>query len=287
MPTDTLLLPFRPSDESANVVLDLGEYDVDALLFDSATTTADDGEQPFDLSPSSELREVTRRIAAQFLDVLHVTASGLFAGRDPRGSAAQLVTALDALDRLAVAARDDAHRATLAEIHPHARAFAENPAGRARHRFLARLRPWLVHYAAHLSESDGARIRQLVAFDIADVPLFAELSAIPGIGPRRLERLFCAGLYAVEVVSAADPAEVAQVTGLPRVLAADVVTRAGIFAEERRRRCVLEMRARLAEFQRVFGSIDRATNPELWDLARSAVTDLQNVAEQYRQEPPQ
>ncbi len=270
--------------ELGSFTLDLDEADIAALLEPGRTSAPPDA-PPSDLAPSSELRDVTRRISSQFLEVLQVAASGLFAGRDARGGGSQLLTALDALDRLAAAAQDEPHRALLAEIQPHARTFAADPRGGLRDRFLARLRPWLVRYAAHLGEADGARLRSLVAYDPDAVPLFAELAAIPGIGPRRLERLFCAGLYAVEVVSGAEPAEVAQVTGLPRALAEDVVTRARGFAEERRRRCVLEMRGRLAEFQRVFEAIDPASHPELWALARSAVQEMHSMVNQYRSGP--
>jgi hypothetical protein len=116
-----------------------------------------------------------------------------------------------------------------------------------------------------------------VEFDAREIPLFGELAALPGIGPRRLERLFCAGLFAVEVVSGADPMEVAQVTGLPRALAVEVVTRAREFESEHRRRTVLEMRTRLAEFQHVLAGLDRATNAELWAMARDAVDEMQRV----------
>lgn len=259
----------------AGAGLDL-DIDDDAL----ARLLAPGGAAPaaaIDLAPSDELRDVTRRISAQFLDVLHVTASSLFAGRDPRGAAAQLLTALDALLRLASAAQDTTHEALLHEIRPLAEAFAGDPRGRSRDRFLAKLRAWLVRYAEHLGEEEGARFRALVAYDAREVPLFAELAAIPGIGPRRLDRLFCAGLYAVEVVGAADPIEVAQVTGLPRALAADVVSRARSFQDEHRRRTVVEMRARLTEFQRVLGAIDPSVNADLWAIARSAVQEMQTM----------
>lgn len=230
-----------------------------------------------EVAPSDELRDVTRRISSQFLDVLHVTVSALFAGREARAAAAQLVAALDSLRRLSVAGHDDAQRELLDEILAQATAFVQDPKGRARDRFLARLRPWLLRYAEQLGGDDGARLRALVEFDARELPLFSELAAIPGIGPRRLERLFCAGLHAVEVVGASDPAEVAAVTGLPRALAVDVVTRARDFQEQSRRRTVLEMRARTAEFHRIVAGIDRERNSELWAAATAAAQEMQAV----------
>lgn len=237
-------------------------------------------------APSDELAAVTRRIAEQYLDVLHAASVTAFGGRDARATATQLLTALAALGRLAQAGGDRAHHAVVAAVLPEVERYAADPGGRARHRFLARFRPWLARYADHLGDPAGRRFRALVAYDAREVPLFVELAAIPGIGPRRLERLFCAGLYAVEVVSAADPRELAQVTGLPRALAADVVTRSREYAEARRRQCVLEMRARLAEFQRAFSAIDPTAHPELWALAHAAVEEMSAMVHQVHQESP-
>ena len=61
------------------------------------------------------------------------------------------------------------------------------------------------------------------------------------------------------------------------LLAVEVVTRAREFESEHRRRTVLEMRTRLAEFQHVLAGLDRATNAELWAMARDAVDEMQRV----------
>jgi hypothetical protein len=266
----------------------LDDDGLEALAERLADDTQPDHEVPdVDLTaaaPSEELVAVTRRIATQYVDVLHASASAAFGRCDTQAAATQLHSALQALDRLAAAGGDAAHRAILADILPEASRHADAPHGKSRHRFLSRLRHWLARYADHLGDPDGRRIRALVSYNVAEVPLFSELAAIPGIGPRRLERLFCAGLYAVEVVSAADPVEVAQVTGLPRNLAADVVRRAREWADERQRQVVVELHARLGEFQRMLASLDRTTHPELWALAQAAVVEMSSMVQASSQE---
>ncbi|MDP2316944.1 MAG: hypothetical protein Q8P41_28890 [Pseudomonadota bacterium] len=277
-------IPPGPSpaiQELGSVSFELDDEEIYALLSESRPAPV---MHAADLAPSGELLAVTRRIATQYLEVLQVSAAGLFAGHDPRGSAAQLVTVLDALDRLAAAGNDAPQRELLAEIRRAADAFLADPRGQARNRFLARLRPWIVRYADHLGDDEGQRLRALVSFDMGEVPLFSELAAIPGIGPRRLDRLFCAGLYAVEVVSGSNPVEVAQVTGLPRALAEDVVARARDFAAERRRRCVVEIRNHLAEFSRILEGIDANTNPDLHALALGAFHEMHAVVTSHRTE---
>lgn len=229
------------------------------------------------VAPSPELVAVTHRIASQFVGVLHATAGRLFGAKDPRGPLQQLRSTLDALRRLAEASHDAPHLALLDEIAEEASRFAEAPHGRARDRFLGRLRSWLPRYADQLGGDDGDALRGLVRFDPDAVPLFGELREIPGIGRRRLERLFCAGLWSVDVVSAADPVEVAAVTGLPRTLAEDVVRRARMWSEEQRRRALVDLRARLADVSRIVGAIDPAAAPDLHALARTTFEEMRGM----------
>ncbi len=274
------------NEPETDAVTELGAFTIDT---DESEITAlfahprDPGLLFRDLAPSAELTAVTHRISAQYVEIVRVAAAGVFAGRDARTGLQQLASALDALEKLAIVARDEPQRQLIVELRPSLVACAENPRGRDRERFLARLREWLPRFAEGLGEP-GRGLRDLVSFDVSAIPLFEELLALPGIGPRRLSRLFCAGLYAVEVVSGADPAEVAQVTGLPRRLAEEVVTRARGFAEQRRRRCLVELHARLAEFQDVVRSLDPGTAPELHALARAAVREMYGMVTMY---PPE
>jgi hypothetical protein len=210
--------------------------DTELLLDDEAVAAlwaADDGVAPAEAGEelSEELVAVTRRIASQYVDALHASASAAFSGRDPSAAAEGIVSAIDALERLADAALDGRPQALLLEIQPEARAFAQDPRLRARHHFLATFRPWLRRYAQELG-MDGARIQELVDFDVTHHPLLADLSALRGIGPRRLARLYCAGLYAAQTLALAEPGEVAVVTGFPRRLAGEVVERAQRFVED-------------------------------------------------------
>lgn len=264
-------------------VAELGAFTIDV---DDAEFTALLGPQPGPaglvacLGPSAELTAVTNRISSQYVEIVRLAAAGVFSGGDTRSSLHQLASALDALEKLARVAQEPEPVALIDELRPTLLACAANPRGRDRDRFLARLRTWLPRFAEGLGEP-GDSLRELVSYDTASIPLFEDLLGLRGIGPRRLDRLFCAGLYAVEVVSGADPVEVAQVTGLPRGLAEEVVARARGFAEDRRRRCLTELRARLAEFQDVVRTLDPGSAPELHALAQAAVREMQGMVTMY------
>lgn len=256
------------------------DEDIDALL---------DGRQPeqeFSApTPSEELSAVAQRIAVQYAEVIAQVASMLFAGRDSEGLIEQLDATLEALERLALASHAEAEHLLLSELRTWTAEYREGLlcGGRGRARYLDRLRAWLPRYAAQLGPGAQNRLKDLTRDDLSGIPLFEELEGLRGIGPRRLRRLYLAGLHTVEAVSAADPHELAQVAGLPLALAQGVVERAQDFASRRRRLAVLEMHRRLSEFMGVVRSMRPDDDPDLYQAALRAIAEMSEVARKLSQ----
>lgn len=263
------------------------EDELNALLRGAAPSEGPHSEGSHSPTPSEELGAVAHRIAAQYAEVIAQVAGMLFAGRESEGMLEQLDATLEALHRLAVASHSRDEATLLAEL----RAWTEeyhasrvNLAGRGRARYLDRLRTWLPRYAALLGPEAQQRLHELTREDLPRLPLFEELESLRGIGPRRLRRLYLAGLHTVEAVSAADPGELAQVAGLPLALARGVVDRAQEFAVHRRRLAVLEMHRRLAEFMGVVRGLDAQHDPELYNAALNAIEEMSEVVRKLSRE---
>lgn len=232
-----------------------------------------------DLLADAELQALTRGLAAQYVDVIAAFVSHAFAGHDDASAPrTQTLSALDALIRLSTETGDLEMSGRLALVHSLASAGMPRRK-KQRHLFLRELREAVLALAACLTDESARRLRSLVLLEDRSPPLLAELDKLRGIGPRRLERLWCAGLFTIEAVSRAGPDEIAEVTGLPLVLARDVVQVTQRFADEERRRCVMELHHRVQEFTRALP--DLANNPnasaDLLQLARTSLVELQRA----------
>lgn len=229
------------------------------------------------VEPSIELVAVSRRIAGQFVDLIQAFAASVFTHRITPTTTAQFSHAVDALHRLAVATGDEDQARLLEEMQGLLHNLQQRgDRSREVDRISTRLRAWIPSFSGFLEPSDAERLVNMVSYKNQHVPLLAELGNIPGIGKRRLERLYISGLYTVEAVCAADPAELAVVTGLPLQLAERVVEATREYAVQQQRRCVLEMRDRARELARAMGASPNA-DPELISLALSAMAELQHV----------
>lgn len=226
-----------------------------------------------------ELITLTRGLAAQYVDVLALYVSRAFAGAgDAQAPQTQTLSALDALIRLS---RETGDAEFVRCLEAMASLVTQGvPQGkRARSQFLRALQAGVVDIAACLDPESGKRLRGMVLLEDRSAPLLAELERLRGIGPRRLERLYCAGLFTVESVSRSAPDEIAEVTGLPRALAAEVVEATQRFAEEERRRCVVELQRRVEQFARALPELAGKvrTDVELLQIARSSLQALQQA----------
>lgn len=257
-------LDFSFSDDELNDILG-GQLDLDLA------------EAPEVVAPSVELMAVSRRIAGQFVDLIQAFASSVFTRRVSSTTTNQFSHAVDALHRLAVATGDAEQVRLLEEMQSLVSDLNEH-GDRARNvdRTGTRLRAWIPAFSGFLEADDSERLMSMVSYKNQHVPLLAELGNIEGIGRRRLERLYVSGLYTVEAVCAADPSELAAVTGLPLTLATRVIDATREYAVHQRRRCVLEMRDRARELVRAMNTATD-NDPELVALAISTMAELQSV----------
>jgi hypothetical protein len=238
---------------------------VDASAEDWAALLADD--TPFVeessartaelLAPSEEVSRVSRRIAGQYVEVLAHFASRAFAGEAEDATLAQAASAVDALLRLADATGDRVQSRLLVELgyllEPVARTVDRS---RSRSRALTRLREWLPDFAATLEPDDAERLLALVRWDAATVPLLEELQKLRGMGPKRLERLYAAGLFSVDTVASAEPEDIAAVTGIPRALAEEVVAATRRYAADEPERCVAQLVRTIHRLRSIAGRAD-------------------------------
>ncbi|MCB9675653.1 MAG: hypothetical protein H6737_11080 [Alphaproteobacteria bacterium] len=231
-----------------------------------------------DEDDAAELQAVARRIAGNHVDVIANFARAEFARQAGRPEHDQLLGALSSLSRLAEAAGDTLQHGILQamsrDVEQRLERFADR---RDRNRFLPRLQRFLDDFASCLDGEDADRLHRLVHFEPGTLPLLSELEALHGIGPRRLSRLYCCGLYTVEAVAPADAREVAQVTGLPAQLSADVVEATRRWALERRESAIREIRMRIRELDRMAAVIPGALPEELAEEGRIALTELEQT----------
>ena len=230
------------------------------------------------------LRNLGRRIAGQAVDVIGAFTQEVFAGPPGPAAADALHEATSALTRLVVATKDVALEAHLRELSLLvARASDTHPSRRSA--FLRDMRGWVLQMADLLTEEDGLHLRTLVDADTADAPLLGHLRGVPGVGPRRIQRLYCAGLYTPETLAAADPEDVSILTGIPVSVARRCVAESAAFSaaqfdrhvNQLRREChmVLELARRRSELE-----------PDVVDLLAVAVSRLRGVLE-HLESPPE
>ena len=245
----------------------LGGPDVLSLL---QPDEDEDAEAP---APSEELPALSRRLAGQYVDVLadFVRASFRQPALPPAGP---LRAVLSPLLRLTGDTGADDMHALLRELE----GLLERPVGEerwARVRHLRALRGWLMRFSECLDDDDGARLRQLVDYGDALPPLLEALKEVRGIGPRRIERLYCAGLTSVSRVTAADAESIAEVTGIPRQLAAAVVEAAQAFERTERARRIAELRRSIMAFTHALETLNAHDDPDMISAAQESLSRLQ------------
>lgn len=274
-------LTFDFSDDELDALLS-GDPGAEAPLlddgppgFDVAGEDGEDWSEEDESTDAIELRTLTRTLAGQYLDVLAVFVRQVFASRPgaatPGGKAQ---TAIKNLLRLTEATGDTEMQQVLSDIDG---LISQGvPRGkRDRHNFLRGLRDHVLGFADCLSDEDRQRMRGLILHEDRALPLLDELAEIRGIGPRRLERLYCAGLFTVEALSEADPEDIAQVTGIPLNIATEVVRATMDFAEKQRARIVRDLEQRARDFARALPHLKSDGRDELLILARQALRTLE------------
>ncbi|MED5370880.1 MAG: helix-hairpin-helix domain-containing protein [Myxococcota bacterium] len=205
--------------------LDLDADDLEALF------------EPDDLEPIEEefdaLKSLTRAISSQYSETIASFVRLSFQGEELGMLEDQMRAALASLGRLAHGTGDGELSDALVSLEalvPEARIRG----GQRRERYLREMRTWVLDFARLLGAVEGKRLLDLVRYDERSRPLLHRLEEVYGIGPRRLERLYLAGLLSVETLMDADPAEVAQVTGMSPRLVRSLIYAAQRFDKRRR-----------------------------------------------------
>lgn len=234
--------------------------------------------EPDRLAPSDEVKGLARSLTGQYVDVIRAYAAQAFGRGDRPPALTQSLTAMDSLLRLARSIDDEVLYSRLDALREHLCTGA-SATKLERTRFLNTLQDRLLALAEALDIEHGSRLRELIDVDMRATPLLDELRAVPGIGPRRLNRMYCAGLYTVDAVSQADPQEIAVVTGLPVGLARTVVEETQAFERRERERCVLDLQARARQLTSALPRVDPRTEEgrALLEAARHALADLSNA----------
>ena len=237
------------------------------------------------LAPSAEVKALARSLTGQYIDVIRAFAAQAFGGR--AASMDNSFTALDSLLRLADSIDDEALYSHLDALRAHLITGVPR-AKLARTRFLNTLQARLRTLADALDDDHGRRLRELVDVDLRAAPLLDELRTVRGIGPRRLSRLYCAGLFTVDAVSEADPNEIALVTGLPMHLAQTVVDETRAFARRERQRCAEDLQARVRQLTEALPRVDARSDEgrALLEAAQHAFADLSFAIAQLRAGDP-
>ena len=254
--------------------LGLDELDLDALVAAGLVEEEEDDAGlagPTDaLAADPELTRLSRRISGQYVEVVATWAHAAFRGHGRGMHVAPVHAALPALQRLAEATQDHRMARVIAELVE--LVDGDDGSTRAHQRMVPRLRDWLRRFADLLEGPDALRLRDLVEFDRKAFPLLEQLAQVRGVGPRRLERLYLAGLFTVESLYGADPADVALVTGFPRELAVDVVEAASRFERQWREQVAAELVHRAAEVRAVLRWIESSGRQDERVLAAVTAT---------------
>jgi hypothetical protein len=119
-------------------------------------------------------------------------------------------------------------------------------------------------------------MRELVLFDKSNVPLFDQLARIRGIGPRRIQRMYCAGLFTVETVVSSTPEDIASVTGIPVALARRIHEETARYATEMKTRAVDDIVTAVEGLKKVLPRFS-GDDTEMMNQVKVALADLQQT----------
>lgn len=245
--------------------------DFEALL--SCGALSDDTDDP--------LKQLGRRIAGQYVDVLIPFAQEVFRGPPGRAAVAALTEAMTALHRLVSATGDDAFARHLDQMPALIeRASVSHPSQRSG--FLRDMRTWILRVAEMLDPQDSEHLRQHFDAEAGDAPLLEHLRSVPGVGKQRLQRLYCAGLYTPNALSEAEAGDVAVVTGIPMEIAERCIEASRAFTRLRRQQVVERLSS---DVRHVLLLLSEAPDPAFASSIREVLSDLVAALEATEQAP--
>lgn len=238
----------RPAADPGEELLftDLTDAEIATAFADAPPRAASEA-----LVPSAAARELTRTLGARHVEVIAHWASQKMRGERAADVAQRLRRVIADAMRLAGEMDEGDLLAAYETLDEIVDGFSAASTAGARRRSAKRLRDWTLDFAELVGGEAGDRLRGLVVFNRGAYPLLERLREIRGVGPRRLERLYAAGLATTDALAEADPDELMALIGLPAPLALEVVRVSRAFAETERRETVLALTEMTHEVARI------------------------------------
>ena len=233
----------QPTAPSSDGVYEVSIADLGGLLdqLDLAETEEPPGVRAparGPLAASDAVRTLSRALIAQQVEVVAKFAAEVL--RDPAmaGRTSGLRATVEQLKRLPESVGDDEFAAQFRALEEIIDGLA-SPADR--HRRLSKLRRWVTEFATIIGGDEGARMRRIVEFERGSYPLLDHLRVVRGVGQRRLESLYAAGLTTAQQLANAAPDDLVSMFGFPPAVAERVVAASHAFDVERRQRLVRDL----------------------------------------------
>lgn len=227
---------------------------------------------------SGGARVLARMLGAQYAEIIAHYAIDAIAGRTSK-HAPKLEQIIRNFKRLATEMGDVELLKLYDQLAELIHAFEAAVGPEGRQIVSQRLRDWVMTFADLVGEEAGAKLRRLVVFKKGVHPLISHLREIRGIGEKRLERLYNAGLLTTESLAEADPAELSTVVGVPRKLARQIVEACQRFAEAQRVTHVRSLRNVVGEVARVLQQVDPNddSHVRLVSAVRETIVELERA----------
>lgn len=237
-------------------------------------------------SASVDAMGLARTLAAQYAEVVAHHASDMVLGRNLK-LAPRLKGVLADSRRLAEEMDDTemlVHYERLEGILRDGQAPALTAV--ARQERAQQLNDWVAAFADLVGGEVGDRLVREVLLKKGGSPLISHLREVKGIGEKRLERLYAAGLLTTDALVDAEPRELAAVVGLPQNVAELVVGAARAFADQQRRSSVQSLRQAAFDVMRNLKDV-HPTDPgfrKLLSTIRDTLARLEHTISQFEGE---
>jgi hypothetical protein len=185
------------------------------------------------LSPSRAAIDLARRLGASYVEVVAQIASEALLGKPLRHGPEVRRVVMD-VDRLARQLEDSLLVELNQRLPPLVDALLAAHTPEARVAVAQRIREWVLSYAAAVGGEHGLKLRRRMMYRRGVHALATHLRGIKGVGERRLDRLYRAGLLTEEALAEAAPDDLAAAAFIPRRLAHEIVTTCQRLCRERR-----------------------------------------------------
>lgn len=204
---------------------------------------------------SYQARALARTLGAQYVEVIAHYAIDALQGRTSR-HAPKLRQIVRDSRRLATEMGDGELLALYGELSDLIETFGPSLAAEQRLATSRKLREWVMTFADLVGGEAGQKLRRVVVYRKGVHPLISHLRGLRGIGERRLEKLYAAGLLTADRLVDADPAELAHIVGIPLRLARQVVETCQRFIADQRLSHVKSLKNVVGEVTRTLRHVD-------------------------------